>query len=56
MIKAEEKLTVIFKEMKQVCLLQQKLFELKTLFPVYAKLCFNRLLELQPLRMRMSRI
>lgn len=28
-IKAEDKFTVIFKEMKQDCLLQQKLFELK---------------------------
>lgn len=25
-------------------------------FPMYAKLCFNRLLKLQPLRMRMSRV
>lgn len=43
-IKVKEKFTVIFKEIKQDCLLQQKLFVIKKKFPVYAKLYFTKIM------------
>lgn len=40
LIKVEEKFTVIFKEVKQDCLLQQKLFELKKPVSFVCKIMF----------------